>query len=57
MVPVQVMLVMCSGINVIIDGAFASNFIGPDSMAGTLASSATHISMVMWKVTLIMSTI
>jgi Na+-driven multidrug efflux pump/anti-sigma regulatory factor (Ser/Thr protein kinase) len=33
MVPVQVMLVMCSGINVIIDGVFASNFIGTDAMA------------------------
>ena len=33
MVPVQILLVMCGGINVIIDGAFASNFIGHDAMA------------------------
>ena len=33
MVPVQILLVMCGGVNVIIDGAFASNLIGPDAMA------------------------
>lgn len=35
MVPVQILLVMCGGVDVIIDGAFASNFIGPDAMAVT----------------------
>lgn len=33
MVPVQILLVMCGGISVIIDSAFASNLIGPDAMA------------------------
>ena len=35
MVPVQILLVMCSGINIIIDSTFASNLIGPDAMAVT----------------------
>lgn len=35
MVPVQILLVMCGGVNVIIDSAFASNLIGPDAMAVT----------------------
>lgn len=35
MAPVQILLVMCGGINVIIDSAFASNLIGPDAMAVT----------------------
>lgn len=35
MVPVQILLVMCSGVNIIIDSAFASNLIGPDAMAVT----------------------
>lgn len=35
MAPVQILLVMCGGVNVIIDGAFASNLIGPDAMAVT----------------------
>ena len=33
MVPVQILLVMCGGVSVIIDSAFASNLIGPDAMA------------------------
>ena len=35
MVPVQILLVMCGGISIIIDSAFASNLIGPDAMAAT----------------------
>lgn len=35
MVPVQILLVMCGGISLIIDSAFASNLIGPDAMAVT----------------------
>jgi len=35
MAPVQILLVMCGGINTIIDSAFASNLIGPDAMAVT----------------------
>lgn len=33
MVPVQILLVMCGGVSVIIDSAFASNLIGPEAMA------------------------
>ena len=33
MVPVQILLVMCGGVNIIIDGAFASNLIGAEAMA------------------------
>lgn len=33
MVPVQILLVMCGGVSVIIDSAFASNLIGSDAMA------------------------
>ena len=33
MVPLQILLVMCGGVSVIIDSAFASNLIGPDAMA------------------------
>lgn len=35
MVPVQILLVMCGGVNVIIDSAFASNLIGSDAMSAT----------------------
>lgn len=35
MIPIQILLVMCGGINVIIDSAFASNLIGSDAMAVT----------------------
>ena len=35
MIPVQILLVVISGVNTVIDGAFASNFIGPDAMAVT----------------------
>jgi len=35
MVPVQILLVMCGGVNIIIDGWFASNFIGPGAIAVT----------------------
>lgn len=35
MVPIQILLVMCGGISIIIDSAFASNLIGPDAMAVT----------------------
>ena len=35
LVPVQILLVMCGGVNVIIDGAFASNLIGPEAVAST----------------------
>lgn len=35
MVPVQILMVLSGGINVIIDGFFASNLIGPDAMAVT----------------------
>ena len=35
MVPVQILLVMCGGVNIIIDGWFASNMIGPDAIAVT----------------------
>lgn len=33
MVPIQILMVMCGGVNVIIDSAFASNLIGPGAMA------------------------
>lgn len=35
MVPIQILMVMCGGVNVIIDSAFASNLIGPQAMAVT----------------------
>lgn len=35
LVPIQILLVMCGGVNIIIDSAFASNLIGPDAMATT----------------------
>lgn len=35
MIPIQILMVMCGGVNVIIDSAFASNLIGADAMAVT----------------------
>lgn len=35
LVPVQILLVMCGGVNIIIDGTFASNLIGPEAVAST----------------------
>ena len=35
LIPVQILLVLCGGLNVVIDGVFASNLIGPDAMAVT----------------------
>lgn len=35
LVPVQILLVMCGGVNIIIDSAFASNLIGPNAVAAT----------------------
>ena len=48
MVPVQILLVMCGGVNVIIDGVFASNFIGNDAMAvtGLYGPLATILNMI-----------
>lgn len=44
MVPVQVMLVMCSGINFIIDGAFASILIAHGVDARTASAQLGHSS-------------
>lgn len=35
MIPIQILMVMCGGVNVIIDSAFASNLISADAMAVT----------------------
>ena len=53
MVPMQILLVMCGGVSVIIDSAFASNFIGSDAMAaaglyGPLAKILDTINALMF---------